>query len=95
MKKTDYIAHTYQATNAVKNTGVKISKKNIIRDHYKFLQENAKVLDEARLEQDILAIKRFYKRNKWAFPPKTHIIQKVVDQLNAYYGEGTCSLKNK
>lgn len=74
----------------IKSSGVKISRKEIIRGGSRFVEENQNQLNEAERERRVLNMKKYFKRRGWEFPPKTHHIVTIVHMLNGYYGKEIC-----
>jgi len=85
--KDKQFRYELQQSNMVKSSGVKIARKHIINDNARFRKENESQLHEAFVENKVLKMKRFYKRRRWDWPPKTHHIATVVHMINGYYGK--------
>lgn len=79
-----------QAVNQLKDSGCKISRGAMYRDHKRFIEENESAIQEAKREQKVLQMKKHYLRKGWTFPPKQHPHATIVHLINGYYGKEVC-----
>ena len=74
----------HQEIESLKSSGVKCSRQELYRQGYIFYQNNKEVLNEARIENKVLSMKRFYHKKGWSFPPRL-AYPAVADLINNYY----------
>jgi hypothetical protein len=79
-----------QDLNALKGSGIKISRGEMYKQGRRFMDENSSLFNEANTERRVLGMKKFYTRKGWNWPPKKHPIVTTVHLINSYYGKEVC-----
>lgn len=84
-----------EGLNVLKTQGASSTRAGLRSMERRFYDENRDVLAEAKAEQSMLRMKKYFLRRNWIFPPRTHQLQYIVDAINKRYGEETCTLSKE